>query len=207
MLRHAGPRVRAARPGPRPGAAQHRRLRALSHLTSIVTDCATCGSTLRDYGALLADDDDWAARAAAFSSRVRDVSEFLADIPLEKPAGTHRGAGDLPRSLSPAPGTRRVGAAARALGSIDGLEFVELPEADWCCGSAGSQLITHYETSLKVMQRKIDNLASTGAAVIASGCPGCQMQLNTGIRRRGPLRPSCPSGHASWTKPTRDSSG
>jgi len=68
---------------------------------------------------------------------------------------------------------------------IDGLEFVELPEADWCCGSAGSQLITHYETSLKVMDRKLDNLADTQAQFIASGCPGCQMQLITGIKRRG----------------------
>jgi glycolate oxidase iron-sulfur subunit len=68
---------------------------------------------------------------------------------------------------------------------IDGLEFIELPEADWCCGSAGSQLITHYETSLKVLQRKMDNLESTQAAYIASGCPGCQMQLNVGVRRVG----------------------
>ena len=55
--------------------------------------------------------------------------------------------------------------------------MVELPEANWCCGSAGSQLITHPETSRKVMDRKMDNLASTGADIIASGCPGCQMQL------------------------------
>ena len=68
---------------------------------------------------------------------------------------------------------------------IDGIEFVELPEADWCCGSAGSQLITHYETSLKVLGRKMDNLESTRAEYIASGCPGCQMQLNVGVRRRG----------------------
>jgi glycolate oxidase iron-sulfur subunit len=62
---------------------------------------------------------------------------------------------------------------------------VELPEADWCCGSAGSQLITHYETSLKVLLRKVDSLASTQANYIASGCPGCQMQLNAGVRRQG----------------------
>jgi glycolate oxidase iron-sulfur subunit len=68
---------------------------------------------------------------------------------------------------------------------IDGLDFVELPEADWCCGSAGSQLITHYETSLHVLDRKMDNLEGTKADVIASGCPGCQMQLNTGIQKRG----------------------
>ena len=68
---------------------------------------------------------------------------------------------------------------------IDGLEYVELPEADWCCGSAGSQLITHYETSLKVLKRKTDSIASTQADYIASGCPGCQMQLNVGVQLSG----------------------
>jgi glycolate oxidase iron-sulfur subunit len=151
----------------------------------IVTDCATCGSTLKEYGSLLADDPAWAERAAAFGEKVRDVSEFLMSLPLEKPRGhiearvtyhdpchLRRGQGvwQQPRAL---------------LQMIDGLEFVELPEADWCCGSAGSQLITHYETSLKVLQRKMENLESTQAEYIASGCPGCQMQLNVGVRQRG----------------------
>jgi glycolate oxidase iron-sulfur subunit len=155
----------------------------------IVTDCATCGSTLKEYGAILGDDPAWAVRAEAFSRKVRDVSEFLAEIPLEKPQGriearvTYHDPCHLRRA-------QHVWKQPRALlGLIDGLEFVELPEADWCCGSAGSQLITHYGTSLKVMDRKMDNLASTGANVITSGCPGCQMQLNTGIERRGlPVR-------------------
>ncbi len=76
-------------------------------------------------------------------------------------------------------------ATARALmGLINGLELIELPEADWCCGSAGSQLITHYETSTRVLDRKMENLAGTQAQVVASGCPGCQMQLLSGARRR-----------------------
>jgi glycolate oxidase iron-sulfur subunit len=152
---------------------------------TIVTDCATCGSTLKDYGELLHEEPEWAERAAAFSARVRDVSEFLAEIPLEKPRGrvearvTYHDPCHLRRA-------QKVWQQPRSLLSlIDGLDFVELPEADWCCGSAGSQLITHYETSLKVMDRKLDNLAITGAQVVASGCPGCQMQLITAIRRRG----------------------
>jgi glycolate oxidase iron-sulfur subunit len=151
----------------------------------IVTDCATCGSTLKEYGAFLADDPIWSARAAAFSRKVRDISEFLAEIPLEKPGGriearvTYHDPCHLRRA-------QQVWKQPRSLlALIDGLEFVELPDADWCCGSAGSQLITHYETSLKVLDRKMDNLSATGAQIIASGCPGCQMQLNTGIERRG----------------------
>ena len=156
-----------------------------SDLDVIVTDCATCGSTLKEYGEFLQDDPDWAARAEAFSKKVRDVSEFLTEIPLEKPQGriqsrvTYHDPCHLRRA-------QKVWKQPRSLLElIDGLEFVELPEADWCCGSAGSQLITHYETSLQVLDRKMDNLASTKAQVIASGCPGCQMQLTTGIARRG----------------------
>jgi glycolate oxidase iron-sulfur subunit len=152
---------------------------------AIVTDCATCGSTLKEYGALFQGNAEWADRAEAFSHKVRDVSEFLAEIPLEKPQGrvearvTYHDPCHLRRA-------QQVWKQPRSLlALIDGLELVELPEADWCCGSAGSQLITHYATSLKVMDRKLDNLAGTEAQIIASGCPGCQMQLITGIRRRG----------------------
>ncbi len=68
---------------------------------------------------------------------------------------------------------------------IEGLELVEMEEADWCCGSAGSQLITHYEDSLSILERKIDNVEATEADYVASGCPGCQMQLTVGVKRRG----------------------
>jgi glycolate oxidase iron-sulfur subunit len=156
-----------------------------SEVNVIVTDCATCGSTLKEYGAFLKNDPEWAARAEAFSKKVRDVSEFLAEIPLEKPKGqiqarvTYHDPCHLRRA-------QKVWKQPRyLLGLIDGLDLVELPEADWCCGSAGSQLITHYETSLKVLDRKMDQLAGTNAQIIASGCPGCQMQLNTGVKRRG----------------------
>ncbi|HMD90451.1 MAG TPA: (Fe-S)-binding protein, partial [Anaerolineaceae bacterium] len=152
---------------------------------SIITDCATCGSTLKDYGHLLQDEPAWAERAAAFSAKVRDISEFLMQIPLEKPQGriearvTYHDPCHLRRGQG-------VWKQPRALlQMIDGLEYTELPEADWCCGSAGSQLITHYETSLKVMNRKLDAVQSTGATIVASGCPGCQMQLNVGVRRQG----------------------
>ena len=150
----------------------------------IVTDCATCGSTLKDYGSILKGDPEWASRAERFSSKVRDISEFLLEIPIERPTGhlQHRVTYHDPCHLRRA---QKVWQQPRSLLSlIDGLEFVELPEADTCCGSAGSQLITHYRTSSKVIDRKVDHLASTGATVVASGCPGCQMQLITGIKRR-----------------------
>ena len=149
----------------------------------IITDCATCGSTLKEYRTLLENEDGWAERAQEFSARIRDVSEFLAEIPMKKPKGqikttvTYHDPCHLRRG-------QKVWQQPRALLSgIDGIDLIELPEADWCCGSAGSQLITHYETSTRVMDRKLNHLAGTGAQVIASGCPGCQMQLLTGVRR------------------------
>ena len=151
----------------------------------IVTDCATCGSTLKEYGDYLAHDPRWAERAKAFSSRVRDVSEFLAEIPLEKPSGridakvTYHDPCHLVRGQGVSAQPRQL------LQMIDGLELVEMEEADWCCGSAGSQLITHYENSLAILERKMDNVEATGADYVASGCPGCQMQLTVGLQRRG----------------------
>jgi glycolate oxidase iron-sulfur subunit len=151
----------------------------------IVTDCATCGSTLKEYGRLLADDPAWAERASAFSSKVRDVSEFLMTIPLEKPTNridgrvTYHDPCHLRRAQSVWKQPREL------LKKIPGLEFTELPEADWCCGSAGSQIITHFETSQKVLKRKTDNLATTGADFVASGCPACQLQLTAGVKQAG----------------------
>jgi glycolate oxidase iron-sulfur subunit len=151
----------------------------------VVTDCATCGSTLKEYGHYLKDDPEWAERAKAFSVKVRDISEFLAEIPLEKPKGrveakvTYHDPCHLRRAQKVWEQPRNL------LKMIDGIEFIEMPEADTCCGSAGSQLITHYETSTHVLDRKMNNLESSQAQIIASGCPGCQMQLNTGLQRRG----------------------
>ena len=156
---------------------------------TIVTDCATCGATLKTYGALLAGDPAWAARAAAFSRRVRDIQEFLATLPpvaasrMSPVRVTYHDPCHLRRGQQIWKEPRQL------LQGIEGAEFVELPEADWCCGSAGSQLITHHDTSLRVLERKIDNVASTGAEILATGCPGCRMQLSVGVKRRGlPVR-------------------
>jgi glycolate oxidase iron-sulfur subunit len=155
------------------------------NIDAIVTDCATCGSTLKEYASLLAKDPEWAPRAKAFRQKVRDISEFLSEIPLRKPTKriemkvTYHDPCHLRRAQQIWKEPRKI------LSIIEGLEFVEMPEADWCCGSAGSQLITHYETSWKVLDRKLDNIEKTEATVLTSGCPGCQMQLNTGLQRRG----------------------
>ena len=151
----------------------------------ILTDCATCGSMLKEYGNIFTGNPEWNMRAIVFQEKVRDICEFLASITLEKPAGriegrvTYHDPCHLRRAQKVWKEPRKI------LSLIDGLEFVELPEADWCCGSAGSQMITHYETSWKVLDRKLDNVEKTGAGILASGCPGCRMQLQTGFKKRG----------------------
>ncbi len=161
------------------------RLFEQAEVETVITDCATCGSTLKDYGEIMQDDPEWAERAVSFSNKVRDISEFLMAIPLEKPQGRleARITYHDPCHLRRAQGVWKQ--PRTLLQMIDGVDFVEMAEADWCCGSAGSQLITHYDTSLKVLDRKMDAVEASGAAFVASGCPGCQMQLNVGVRRRG----------------------
>ncbi len=151
----------------------------------IVTDCATCGSSLKEYGHYLAGDPLWAERAADFSARVQDISEYLSSQELVKPAGrikarvTYHDPCHLVRAQEVRAQPRHL------LQMIDGLELVEMNEADWCCGSAGTQIITHYETSMGVLDKKMANVAATEPDYVASGCPGCQMQLTLGCKRSG----------------------
>jgi glycolate oxidase iron-sulfur subunit len=151
----------------------------------IVTDCATCGSTLKEYGAtILARDPEYADRARALSQRVRDVAEFLASIPLREPKHslhvkvTYHDPCHLRRG-------QNVWRQPRQLLQLAGCEFAEMKEPDWCCGSAGTQALTHHGTSMQILSRKMSNAADTDAPVIATGCPGCQLQLGLGVQRAG----------------------
>jgi glycolate oxidase iron-sulfur subunit len=154
------------------------------NVEAIVTDCATCGSSLKEYPHWLAGDAEYAERAREFAAKVRDISEFLAEIGIRPPAGrvVARVTYHDPCHLCRAQGIR---AQPRAMLQAAGVELVEMNEADTCCGSAGTQLITHYHTSVGVLERKMDNVAETEAEIVASGCPGCQMQLSLGVKRRG----------------------
>jgi len=151
---------------------------------AIVTDCATCGSSLKEYPHWLDGDPVYAGRAEAFAAKVRDISEFLAEIGIRPPAGKvdARVTYHDPCHLCRAQGIREQ---PREMLRAAGVELVEMEGADTCCGSAGTQLITHYHTSVGVLERKMDGVAATEAEIIASGCPGCQMQLGLGVKRRG----------------------
>lgn len=153
------------------------------NVDTIVTDCATCGSSLKEYPHWLADDPDYAQRAEQFAAKVRDISEFLVEIGIRPPAGkVHaRVTYHDPCHLCRAQGIREQ---PREMLRAAGVELVEMEGADTCCGSGGTQLITHYHTSLGVLETKMDRISETEAEIIASGCPGCQMQLAVGAKRR-----------------------
>ena len=152
-------------------------------LEAIVTDCASCGSTLREYRDLLAGDPEYAERAAAFAAQARDISAYLDEIGLEPPGGrvemrvTYHDPCHLVRGQGVSKQPRRL------LKAIPGLELVEMAEADWCCGNAGSHAITDPKGSGEILDRKMVQVAATGADAVASGCPGCQIQLWRGVRR------------------------
>ncbi len=151
---------------------------------AIITDCATCGSSLKEYAHWLADDPEYAERAKEFSAKVRDISEYLDEIGIRPPKGkvdarvTYHDPCHLCRAQNIREQPRKMLEAA-------GVELVEMEGADTCCGSAGTQLITHYHTSVGVLERKMDGVEETEAEIVASGCPGCQMQLGLGVKRRG----------------------
>jgi glycolate oxidase iron-sulfur subunit len=151
----------------------------------ILTDCGSCSSFLKEYGHLLADDPEYASQAAAFSAKVRDISEYLVGMGIEESSGqieavvTYHDPCHLSR-----PG--KINAQPRSLvRAVAGLEFRELPEADWCCGGAGTYNVAHYDQSMQVLDRKMKNVAKTGASILVTSCPACIMQLSHGVRRAG----------------------
>jgi len=151
----------------------------------LVVNAAGCGALMKDYGHLLADDPDFAARAEAFGARVRDVSELLAVAPLQgslQPVPL-RVAYDDPCHLSH--GQRIRQQPRELLRQVPELELLEVPESDWCCGSAGTFNLFHPETAGALLERKMAHLASVRPDVVVSGNPGCLLQLRQGAVRHG----------------------
>ena len=152
---------------------------------TIVINSAGCGSTMKEYGHLLRDDPAWAERAAAFSARCKDISEFLCELPAQAPRHPLklRVAYHDACHLQHAQGVREQ--PRRLLAGIPSLEVAEIPEASLCCGSAGVFNLLQPETASQLGSRKVDNLLTTGAQAVASANPGCLLQLISGLRRRG----------------------
>ncbi|HZK66342.1 MAG TPA: heterodisulfide reductase-related iron-sulfur binding cluster [Chloroflexota bacterium] len=151
----------------------------------IVVNAAGCGSMLKEYGVLLADDPAYAERARAFSARVRDITELLAELPLKPPTHTVRRKVTYQDACHLAHGQKVRVQPRELLKSVPGLELAEMYHSDWCCGSAGTYNVTQPELSEQILARKMDNVAATGADTVIASNPGCLIQLEKGIRDRG----------------------
>ena len=149
---------------------------------AFIVNAAGCGAALKEYGWLLKDDPAWSERAERFGSRVKDASEFLGDAGLTAPPGPLRArvAYDDPCHLLHG---QRIREQPRALlAAIPELELMPLTEADWCCGSAGVYNVTQPELSAKLLERKVGHITSSGAQMLVTANPGCQMQIAAGLR-------------------------
>ena len=151
----------------------------------VIVNTSGCGAHMKAYGTLLADDPAWRGRAARFAASVRDVSEFLAAEPLRGPLR------DVKRTVTyhdpcHVVHGQKIRAQPRALlAQIPGLRVVELPEADWCCGSAGTYNLTQPEMATRLQERKIAHVRATGADAVVTANPGCIIQIVQGLRAKG----------------------
>jgi glycolate oxidase iron-sulfur subunit len=152
---------------------------------AVVVNTSGCGAHMKGYAALLADDAIYAERARRFAASVRDLSEVLAAAPL-------RGV------LAPVPMTvtyhdpchvvhgQKIRSAPRQLlAQVPGLRLVDLPESDWCCGSAGLYNLTQPEMAARLLRRKVRHVTSTGAEAVVTANPGCILQIQQGLGETG----------------------
>jgi glycolate oxidase iron-sulfur subunit len=140
---------------------------------------------MKAYGTLLAGDPAWAARAARFAARVNDVSEFLAREPLRGPLAAVRRKVTYHDPCHVAHGQKIRKEPRKLLAQIPGLEVVELHEADWCCGSAGTYNLTQPEMAARLQERKVQNIRATGADAVVTANPGCIIQIAQGLGQGG----------------------
>ncbi|MFN8007265.1 MAG: (Fe-S)-binding protein [Terriglobia bacterium] len=151
----------------------------------ILSNASGCGAKLKEYPALLAANPEWSLRARTFTAKVQDISAFLDQIPQTAIPGRieARVAYDDPCHLLHA---MKVSQPPRnLLRRIPGLDLVELRTPDQCCGSAGIYNLTHYELSMRILDRKIADIRKAAVDMVATGNPGCILQITHGLKRAG----------------------
>lgn len=154
----------------------------------LISNSAGCGAFMKDYAHLLEDDPKYSERAKLFSSKVKDVMEFLAEnklesegmvAPLETELITYHDACHLAHA-------QKITAQPRdVIKSIPGVKYIELEESSWCCGSAGIYNVVRYDDAFKQLERKMKNIKKNGARIVLTGNPGCMGQIKFGINKFG----------------------
>ncbi|MFC1893851.1 (Fe-S)-binding protein, partial [Chloroflexota bacterium] len=170
-------------------------VKAFADVDYVVTDCATCGSAMKDYLKFLADTPEREEAYAKFRDKVKDITEFLVDI-LKLPASAYHATPEVrgqkvtwhdPCHLARHMGIREQ--PRQILKSIPEIEYIEMPNADRCCGMAGTFSVYFYDLSQKIAEKKVASIDATGADIVVTDCPGCEIQLidNT-IRQETPVK-------------------
>ena len=152
---------------------------------AIITNAAGCGSTLKEYDELLEHDEAYAARARKFTALMKDVTEFLGSIELNRDMGTIDATVTYQDSCHLAHGQKIRKAPRELLKAVPGLKFREMPLADLCCGSAGIYNVLHTALSMDILEKKMGNVNLTKADIITTANPGCMIQLQAGVRKWG----------------------
>jgi len=154
---------------------------------AIITNAGGCGSHLKHYAKLLVDDPVYFKRAELWDVKVKDIHEWLAFIKIRSPKPKTQNSTTVTyhESCHLTHGQKVVSQPREVLKAIPGLKLVELPEASWCCGSAGIYNLTQPEMAGQLLDRKIKHIKSTGATTVATGNPGCLLQLINGAAKEG----------------------
>jgi glycolate oxidase iron-sulfur subunit len=152
---------------------------------AIVTNAAGCGSTLKEYDELFEHDSAYLDQARKFKSLMKDVTEFLAGIELNRDMMPVEATVTYQDSCHLAHGQKIRNAPRQLLRAIPGLRFREMPLSDICCGSAGIYNVLHTDLSMAILEKKMGNVKLAKAQVIATANPGCMLQLEAGVRKWG----------------------
>jgi len=151
----------------------------------IAVNAAGCGSVMKEYWELFHNDRAYFHKAEAFSKKVRDVSQILAQQPMEGRLRELNHTATYHDACHLAHGQRVRQEPRTLLQAIPGLRLIELKESDFCCGSAGIYNLLHPELAQQFLDRKIARIKETGAQVVVSGNPGCSLQIEKGLKEQG----------------------
>jgi len=156
---------------------------AFKNFDYVITDCATCASAIKDYSKFLADNKDREENYSGFAVKIKDISEFLVDI-LKLPSSFYIANTEIKGKKvtwhDPCHLNRHLGIKEqprKILKSLAGIEYVEMPDADKCCGMAGSFSLNYYDLSKQIADKKTDSIVAANADIVVTGCPGCEIQL------------------------------
>jgi glycolate oxidase iron-sulfur subunit len=158
---------------------------AAGQIDAVITNAAGCGSTLKEYDELFEHDAEYLPKAKKFKSLMKDVTEFLASIELNRDMKPVDAIVTYQDSCHLAHGQKIRSAPRQLLRAIPGLKFKEMPLSDVCCGSAGIYNVLHTDLSMRILEKKMENVNRTQPQIIATANPGCMLQLEAGVRQWG----------------------